>query len=241
MSEFILIHGAGTGGWLWDQVADRLRRTGHVVHAPTLVGVGERVAEGGPATDVSTHVDEVVGLAEKNGVDHGVLVGFSYGGLVIAAAADEMPDRVAELVFVDAFVPQPGKSMLDLLPPPVRASMEASAEDGWRRRPAPIATVGGIGAMEPGVDESQVLTVLERRGPHPIGTYRQVFQEPFQRSQAVPRRYISCTDKPSGDPLLMTAAFLRAAGWRVQDLPTGHFAMLTMPSRLAALLAESGS
>jgi pimeloyl-ACP methyl ester carboxylesterase len=184
-------------------------------------------------------VAEVAGMVEARGIDDAVLVGFSYGGVVIAGVAEALPERVAELVFVDAFVPVPGRSLFDLFPPAVRAAFEATAEDGWRLAPAPIAAVGGIGAVESGVDTERVLSLLQRRGQHPIGTYRQPLDQPFQRAADVPRRYISCTDKPDGDPMMATAARLRAAGWAVEDLPTGHFAMLTMPARLTELLTAA--
>jgi pimeloyl-ACP methyl ester carboxylesterase len=237
MSEFVLVHGAGTGGWLWDGVADRLRERGHTVHAPTLTGVGADCTTGGPETDVSTHVADIVGLVDERSAGSPVLVGFSYSGVVIAGVAEALPGRVAELIFLEAFVPRAGHCLFDLFPPAVSAAMQASAGDGWRVAPVPVTTVGGIGAREDGVDEQRVLAALARRGQQPIGTYRQVLAEPFQHSAGVPRRYISCTDKPPGDPLVAMAAALRSAGWRVDELPTGHFAMLTMPERLAALLS----
>lgn len=239
MTTFILVHGAGTGGWLWDGVADLLRAAGHVVHAPTLLGVGDRAAQGGPATSLSDHVDDVVGVIVDRELESVVLVGFSYGGLVIAGAADERPDAVAELVFVDAFLPRPGHSFLDLLPPAARDRMEAAARDGdgWRIPPAPVEQLGGIGRREPGVDAEDVEARLALRGAQPIGTYRSIATAPTPAGAALPRRYVSCTDKPPGDPLVDLAARLRADGWTVQDIPTGHFAMLTMPTALAALLS----
>jgi pimeloyl-ACP methyl ester carboxylesterase len=236
VTDFVLIHGAGTGGWLWDDVAGRLRDLGHVVHTPTLAGVGERVGDGGPETDVSAHVAEVHRLIQDGNLTDAVLVGFSDGGLVIAGVAELVPHRVGEVVFLDAFVPQPGICLFDLFPPQVRATMEASAEDGWRLAPLPVAAVGGLGALEPGIEENHVLATLDRRGAHPAGTYRQTMTPAFQHSANVARRYISCTDKQPGDPLVAIAGALRGAGWHVDELPTGHFSMLTMPARLTELL-----
>lgn len=88
--------------------------------------------------------------------------------------------------------------------------------DGWRIPPAPIETVGGLGALEPGVDRGHVDAVLARRGSHPIGTYREVMTEPFRYSAHVPREYLACVDKPAGDPLVGQAAGLRAAGWTIE-------------------------
>lgn len=165
----------------------------------------------------------------------------SYGGFVITGVADAVPDRIARLVYLDAFVPQPGRSFFDILPAPAREAMEDAAMrlgDGWRIPPAPIEMVGGIGALEPGVDPSHVDAVLSRRGPHPIGTYREVMSEPFRHSAHVPREFPVCTDKPVGDPLVAQAAGLRAAGWDVHEIPTGHFAMLSMPAVVTAALTN---
>ncbi len=170
MADVILVHGAGTGGWLWDDVAALLRAEGHRVLAPTLRGVG------GPATaaerdvDLSTHIDAVTELAEAEQLDRPTLVGFSYGGFVVTGAAARLGDRVTEVIYLDAFVPQPGRSFFDLLPEPARAAMQASATahgDGWRIPPAPLEMVGGLGALEPGVDLAHVHAVLAHRGFHP--------------------------------------------------------------------------
>ena len=141
MADVILVHGAGTGGWLWDDVAVLLRAEGHRVLAPTLRGVG------GPATaadrdgDLSTHIDAVTELAEVEQPDRLTLVGFSYGGFVVTGAAARLGDRVTEVIYLDASVPQPGRSFIDLLPEPARSTMQASATalgDGWRIPPAPL-------------------------------------------------------------------------------------------------------
>ena len=105
MAEIVLVHGAGTGGWLWDLEAEILRQRGHSVTAPTLRGVGDRLAEGGPETSLSTHVDDVIGCLPDRAAAGLVLVGFSYGGLVAAGVIDRIPERVAMLVYLDAFVP----------------------------------------------------------------------------------------------------------------------------------------
>ena len=164
--------------------------------------MGELATPDTASTDVSTHVEQVVDLVVSRALTQAVLVGFSYGGYVIGGVADRVPERIARLIYLDAFLPQAGKCFLDLLPPPVRATMEAAAAEhgeGWRIPPAPVEMVGGIGALEPGVDPEHVDAVLARRGPHPIGTYRQVVDP---ESGTMPRIFLSCTDKAAGDPLL---------------------------------------
>jgi hypothetical protein len=127
------------------------------------------------------------------------------------------------------------------LPEPARRAMQRTADEmggGRTIPPAPVEMLGGVGALEPGVEREHVEAVLARRGFHPIRTYT----EPFParpESSGPPALFVSCTDKPAGDPLGALASGLRARGWPVSELPTGHFAMLTMPSALAELLAQA--
>ena len=96
--------------------------------------------------------------------------------------------------------------------------------------------VGGLGALEDGVSEEHVLTVLQGRGSHPWATYTEPTPARLEAGATVPATFVSCTDKPHGDPLLALAAGLRGSGWDVRELPTGHFAMLSMPRALSDLL-----
>jgi pimeloyl-ACP methyl ester carboxylesterase len=239
MANFLLIHGAGTGGWLWDAEAAVLRDRGHTVLAPTLTGVGGRAAEGARDTNLSTHVDEVVELIDADPSRPWVLVGFSYGGLVAGGAADRAPDRMAALIYLDAFVPVPGRSMFDLMPAQLRQMLESGARtsgDGWQMPPVPLEQLGSLGAAGRGVDLERVRKLLARRAGHPIGTYREPAPAPNPLARGVPRAYIACTDHPAQDPMTAVAAAVRQAGVPVHSLATGHFPMLTMPVELADLL-----
>jgi pimeloyl-ACP methyl ester carboxylesterase len=242
MATYVLVHGTGSGGWLWDPVTRLLRDAGHVVHTPTLVGVGERTGEGGPETNLTTHAQQIVALIEEQAAEVVVLVGFSYGGVVVESVAGVIPERIGELILVDAVTPVEGKSILDAFPSAVADQLRAATEaggEGWKLPPLPLDLVGGIGAVERGVDPDEVERVLnERRGSHPIGTFEEVFTREASSVERVPRRYIIGTDKPSGgrDRALASARRLREDGWTVDELPTGHFAMRSMPKALTSLL-----
>ena len=127
MATYVLVHGTGSGGWLWDPVVDRLREAGHTVHAPTLVGVGERASEGGPDTDLTTHVQQIVSLIQDQAAPRVVLVGFSYSGLVVEGVAAAIPGRIAQLVLIDAMHAPKGKSGFDLLPASAAEQVRTSA------------------------------------------------------------------------------------------------------------------
>ncbi|MBV9253581.1 MAG: alpha/beta fold hydrolase, partial [Actinobacteria bacterium] len=117
MATFVLVHGAWHGGWCWRKLTPLLRAAGHEVFTPTLTGLGERSHLGHPDVGLATHVGDVAQVLWYEDLSNVVLVGHSYGGLVIGGVADQAPGRLKHLVYLDAFVPEHGRSMLDLGPP----------------------------------------------------------------------------------------------------------------------------
>jgi pimeloyl-ACP methyl ester carboxylesterase len=242
VTTYVLIHGTGSGGWLWDPVATRLRAAGDEVHAPTLIGVGERAGEGGPETDLTTHIQQIVSLVQSLSAPRVVLVGFSYSGLVVGGVAATIPNRIAQLVFIDALLVSREQSGFDAFPPEAVEQFRADARDhgeGWKLPPFPLERVGGIGPVESGVSFADIeRTLLERRGTHPIGSYEERVTWDATSLADISRRYVICTGKPSPmrERLTARAQELRESGWAVDELPTGHFPMWSMPNALTALL-----
>src|SRR5579859_7931096 len=113
MSTYVLVHGAWHGGWSWRAVAAGLRAAGQEAHAPSLTGLGDRRHLAAPDIDLETHVLDVVNLLEMEDLTDVVLVGHSYGGMVVTGAADRVPSRIRTLVYLDAFVPEAGRTLLD--------------------------------------------------------------------------------------------------------------------------------
>ena len=111
---FVLVHGAWHGGWCWRRVADRLTAKGHYVVAPTLSGVGERSHLPPGPIDLSTQIDDVVGEIKWKDLDGIVLVGHSYGGMVITGVAEQLRNRISAIVYLDAFLPADGQSLFDI-------------------------------------------------------------------------------------------------------------------------------
>src|SRR5215471_16892964 len=116
MATFVLVHGAWVGSVVWRQLAPRLRKAGHEVYAPTLTGIGERKHLLSRETNLDTHIQDVIGVIDEEDLSDIVLVGHSYGGMVISGVADRVPVKVASLVYLDAFVPENGQSILNILP-----------------------------------------------------------------------------------------------------------------------------
>ncbi len=237
MATFVLVHGAWHGGWCWQKVIPFLEAAGHAVYAPTLTGLAERAGELSPDVGLDTHIQDVVGLIEEKNLQGVILVGHSYGGMVITGVVDQVPERIAHLVYLDTFVPRDSESMVDVSPLVIlllRRQAKAHG-DGWR-----IDSHGDYGVTtEP--DRSWVLSKVT---PQPLKTLEQPLHLKNPAIvEAVPRTHIDCTG--SGFFFSLVRHFLapralppKEAGWRLRQLPTGHDAMITKPRELADLLLE---
>src|SRR5690606_21330910 len=140
MATFLICHGAWSAGWAWKKVRAQLRAAGHEVFTPTYTGLGERAHQASRAITLDTHIADVLGGIEYEDLSDIVLVGHSYGGMVATGVADRARERVARLVYLDAFVPANGQSLHDLLPDGARAhQLESAAQqgDGWLLPPNP--------------------------------------------------------------------------------------------------------
>ncbi len=132
-ATFVLVHGAWHGGWCWVRVARLLREAGHLVFTPSLTGLGDRAHLARPEVDLTTHVHDIAGLLDMEEIEDAILVGHSYGGMVISGAAAQAPTRAAHLVYLDAFVPRAGQAVMDLLPSGAADAMARGREGrGWR-------------------------------------------------------------------------------------------------------------
>src|ERR1700724_4250982 len=116
LATILVAHGAWSAAWAWKKMRPLLRAAGHELLTPTYTGLGERAHLANPAIDLETHIRDVLGVLEFEDLRDVVLLGHSYGGMVATGVADRARDRVAKLIYLDAFVPQDGQSMLDLLP-----------------------------------------------------------------------------------------------------------------------------
>ena len=238
MTMFLLVHGGWHGGWCWRKVATRLRGAGHEVFAPTLTGLGDRAHLASPQIGLATHVEDVLGVLEYEDLRDVVLVGHSYGGMVISGVAERASERLAHLAYLDAFVPEDGQALWDLLPVAMRERFQelARAEgDGWQ---IPLPWEGALKNW--GVsDEADLRWMVPRMTAHPMTTMR----DPLPSARAasrLPRSYLHCLYKPVGDAFAGYAAAARADPdrWRFRQLDTGHDAMVTMPAELTEVLLE---
>ena len=234
MATFVIVHGAWSGGHAWRWVRPLLRAAGHEVFTPTLTGLGERAHLATPATDLGTHIADVAAVLHFEDLSDVVLVGHSYGGMVITGVADTQPERIAQLVYLDADVPADGDCEFDFVSPEDRAGYEEAARtrgEGWKV-PPPFPD-----PLPPGLPP-EVVWGVARMAPMPLGTMTQ----PLRLSTPapdLPRTYVYCTEGKEGEFPLPHLEEIRAdPSWRFVELAANHVAHVTAPEKLTATLLD---
>jgi pimeloyl-ACP methyl ester carboxylesterase len=228
---FLLVHGAWHGGWCWRRVADLLQAKGHKVFAPTMTGLGERSHLMRAGIDLSTHVTDIVNVMKWEGLSGVVLCGHSYGGMVVSGVAEQMADKIASIVFLDAFVPENGDAMADLTSQVVRDALKAATEKREISMPARPAAAFLV-------NEKDQAWVDRLCGPQPIGTMTEKITLAGARERIAKKAYIRAGAYPNPGFDKALARVKSDRSWRTYDVPCGHDVMVDMPERLAEILLE---
>jgi pimeloyl-ACP methyl ester carboxylesterase len=234
MATFVLVHGAWAGSVIWRPNAQALRKAGHEVYTPTLTGLGERQHLVNRSIDLNTHIKDVLGVIDYEDLADIVLVGHSYGGMVVTGVADRVPEKIASLVYLDAFVPENGQSLFSLIP------AEAPRPD---RPPIPAAEDYLTPALPPaafGVVDPKVAAFMEAKtAPHPTACFTQGVTLTGGIGRIKRKTYIYC-NVPA--PTTFTPFYEKlknATGWTVETLPCTHLVQMDMPAELTALLLKA--
>jgi pimeloyl-ACP methyl ester carboxylesterase len=237
MATFVLVHGSMHGGWCWQRVLPALQAAGHLVYTPTLTGLGERIPLAHADIDLDTHIKDVLAVLVTEDLHDVVLVGHSYGTVVITGVADRMPERLAHLVYLDGTIAADGQAVLDFFPPDARATRQTQVEvegEGWRL-PPPRDLMGlGITTAE------DAAWVRPKLTPQPFKTLTQPLRLVGAGWFEGPKTFIACTEAPSApwrDAMIVRVR--GEVGWRYRELATGHDAMTTASGELTALLLET--
>lgn len=233
MPTFVLVHGSFCGGWFWRLVAPMLRSFGHEVYTPTLTGLGERSHLLSCGVDLNTHIEDVTNLLFYEDLSRVTLVGHSYSGMVITGVAAKTPERIAKLVYIDAYVPMDGQSEVDIWPPEDSAGhLFARPSSSDEMRPPPPPSVFGID------DREMSEWVSKRLTPHPMSTYMQAPPASSPASRSIPRAYIRCTVGELRHIMAPFATRALSEGWEVREIASGHDPMITHPKELSKILNE---
>jgi pimeloyl-ACP methyl ester carboxylesterase len=231
MATFLVAHGAWTAGWGWKKMHPLMRDAGHRLVTPTLTGLGERSHLATREVGLDTHIQDVMGVLDYEDLRDIILIGHSYGGMVATGVADRARDRITQLVYLDAFVPQDGQSLMDLQPSEARAHFRTQAQsagEGWRIPPM---------AMPADTPPDDFAWSNPRRVPQPLKCFEQrlgLKNGPL----TLPRSYIWCRltgphnfqrfhDRVQGQP-----------GWRCYVMEATHNPHITVPESLRDLLVQ---
>lgn len=230
MATFVLIHGAYRGGWCWRRVRRLLQADGHEVFAPSLTGAGERAHLNAETITLATWIEDVAKLLEYEDLRDVILVGHSQGGVVITAASEYAAERIAQLVYLDAPVPEDGQSAMDLLPAEVRARFGAQPLPAMSQ-PQPLQASDEFSA-------EQVAWINARLTPAPTAPAREPIRLQNPAALALPRHYFFCRHTPDFYPSSFTRQRFERTGAPFQWLEAGHDVMLSHPELVADLLNQ---
>lgn len=239
MTTFVLVHGSWHDGGLWQPVREELERLGHDVYTPTMAGHGKGVKKTVSHDDL---VQSVVDELDANDLHDVALVGHSFGGTVIARVAEEAPERIARLVFWNAFVPRAGHRAYDEMPPAYRDlfdALAAKSDDNSVMLPFPIWREAFI--QDADLETAQ--RVYELLSPEPYGPFKDVLDLTRFYASTIPRSYVNATEDiamPPGEWAWHPRMSSRLGMYRLVQLPGSHEVMFTNPELLAAKLVEAG-
>jgi pimeloyl-ACP methyl ester carboxylesterase len=227
MATFVLVHGAWAGAIIWRSIAQALRKAGHEVYTPTLTGIGERRHLLSREVDLGTHIRDVLNVINYENLAGIILVGHSYGGMVVTAVADAVPDKIASLVYLDAFVPEDGQSLFGTLPAD-RPHATVPGEE-WLTPPLPAEAFGAV--------SQQVRDFIAQKGmSQPTACFSQSLRLAGGINRIARKTYIYCN---APEPNTFTPFYEKLksrSDWTVCTLPCTHFAQMDMPDELTALL-----
>lgn len=234
MATFVLVHGAFHGGWSWKKLSPLLRAAGHDVFTPTLTGLGERIHLHLPDIDLNTHVRDILNVIEYEELNDIILLGHSYAGYIISLVAEQLPERISHLVYLDALLPIDGESMKETYRPNWEGALhyKQGTDDSWWC-PWTVEYAGDYG-----MGKSDLAWLLTKVTPHPMRTWLTPVSIQNPAARNLPHTYVFCAGK-GGRPLSMAETMgrdLTTQGWNFHILDTGHDAMLTAPDELNALL-----
>jgi pimeloyl-ACP methyl ester carboxylesterase len=221
---FVIVHGAWGGSWAFRRVAALLNMKGYTVYRPSLTGLGERVHLASPEVGLSTHIDDVVNMLLFEDLHDVILVGHSYGGMVITGVADRVPDRIRRLIYIDAFVPDDGDSVMSL----------QGSRAGWIKQ-----MTQGQYIVPPWVKPDQP---PPKDVPQPLKTFTETIVLKNKSARQIPATYILTVERgrdARDDDFASQSERARARGWAVYQLQADHNPQWSAPEALAEMLEHN--
>jgi pimeloyl-ACP methyl ester carboxylesterase len=217
MAQIVMVAAAWHGGWALTPIARKIRARGHEVYTPTLTGLGERSHLARAAINLETHIEDIVNVVLFERLNDVVPCAHSYAGMVIPGVADRLPERIASLLYVDAFVPQDGESWWDL------------AGDRYRQLAIDRSTADGLGVVPP-----QHLDA--RCAPHPLAAFKQAIRLTGRWQEVREKVFVFASGWPETCFTSTYEALRKDAAWTVRTLPTRHDIPRDAPDDVVSLV-----
>ena len=235
MATFVLVHGGGHGGWCYQPVAKILRAQGHEVYAPSLTGLADREHLLSDAVDLNMHITDIVKLLQYEDLRDVILVGHSYGGMVITGVADRATDRIAKLVYLDAAFPENGQSLVDHAGEVILAAREKMrVVDGMELVLYPgDDPMGFYGVTDP----EQIAWMKPKLTPHPWKCFDQKLVLNNEAAmRAIPISFVFSAVQMDSLTDEIREQIREITGWRFWEIDTGHDLMISEPEQTAEAL-----
>jgi pimeloyl-ACP methyl ester carboxylesterase len=233
VAKFVLVHGAWHGGWCFDLVAKRLRSEGYDVYTPTLTGLGERSHLLDDKTDLNTHIQDILNVIKWQDLDQIILCGHSYGGMIVTGVADAVPEKIANLVYLDAYVPKDGESIWDFMSDERKQILLSDAKpyNGRAIRAPPPAHFG--------VDPRNQAWVADKMTPQPMLTLTQPIRIRGGYGPTRKRVYVYATGPSSMEGFY--PELKDDPAWDVKMTECGHDQMVDAPDKVAEILIQAAT
>jgi pimeloyl-ACP methyl ester carboxylesterase len=230
MATFVVAHGAWSAGWAWKKMRPLMLGAGHALWTPTYTGLGERAHLANGEVSLDTHIQDIVAVLETEDLKDVILIGHSYGGMVATGVADRARNRIAKLVYLDAFAPKDGQAVFDLVPPEIAEKMRAGA----------AASPGGFGIpsnpMPSDTSPEDQAWASPRRRPQPVKAFSTKLK--LSAEPSAPRSYVYCKRIGIGDTFGQFLARAKREGWRTFEIDASHNPHITAPDALLAILQD---
>jgi pimeloyl-ACP methyl ester carboxylesterase len=230
MVTFVLVHGSCHGGWCWKKLSPLLIRNGHNVYTPTLTGLGERSHLVNRSIGLDTHILDIIQVLEYEDLSEVILVGHSYGGLVIGGATEKVPDRIRRLIFLDAYIPQDNKSAFDVIPGLETIYNERRLKEQGKEWLVESYTPEEFGVTNP----EDIKWMRTRLSPMTRHTHDQPIRIINARAKSLSKSFV-CFSEFGHSQFNSQQSDTH---WDYHELMRGHDAMITAPKELSELLGS---
>ena len=226
----VLVHGSCHGGWCWKKILPYSNSEKFDIYSPTLTGLGDRSHLVNESTSLYTHVEDILQVFKYEDLSEVILVGHSYAGMVISGVAEMIPDKIKLLIYLDAYIPQDGKTAFDLVPGLLDLYKGRTMQDENKPWLVRSYTPNEFGITDP----KDILWVEPKLVPMPWHTHDQPLAVRNKEAIKIPKVFITTDD--FGDAMFQRQNEEERNKWDYYELKRGHDVMITAPEELSRMM-----